>query len=66
VKDKSRYADTHSHVFLISNSNHHMQFDNPEHLVQCMLDDLSNINELDKAALSNNEEDVVEKDSTVR
>lgn len=43
VVDKNPYKGTHSHVYIISDSNHHMYFDNPEELVNKILDDLKNL-----------------------
>lgn len=33
VKNKSRFADIQSHVYIVKDSDHNMQFDNPEQLV---------------------------------
>lgn len=46
VVKNNLFCDTHSHFYKISNSGHHLYFDNPEEFAQTIIEDLSNVNEL--------------------
>ena len=48
VVSKNPFKGTHSKVYLITNSDHHMYFDNPEEFVETMIEDLSNLNEIEE------------------
>lgn len=43
--DKNPFKGTHSHVFIIENSDHHLYFDNPLGFAEAILKDLSNVND---------------------
>jgi|LauGreDrversion4_2_1035121.scaffolds.fasta_scaffold4001368_1 hypothetical protein len=47
VLKNNRYLGTHSHYFTISDSDHHLYFDNPEELLEMMFKDLDNLGELE-------------------
>ena len=44
--ERNKFKGVYSHEHLIENSDHHMYFDNPEILVQKILEDLSNLDEI--------------------
>ena len=46
VVDKNPHKDTHSRMHIISDSDHHMYFDNPEEFAMKILEDLENLDEL--------------------
>ena len=46
IVNKSPFKGTHSHVFMIDDSDHHLYFDNPAGFVESIFKDLSNIDEL--------------------
>ncbi|CDW77917.1 UNKNOWN [Stylonychia lemnae] len=45
---KNKYRGIHSHFYIIENSNHILQFDNPQDLVRNMIKDLENLDQLEK------------------
>lgn len=47
VVEKNPYKGTHSHVYIISDSDHHMYFDNPTEFVMKILEDLENLDEFE-------------------
>ena len=47
VVNKNPFKDTHSKVYVISNSDHHMYFDNPMEFAQKMLEDLEHLDNQD-------------------
>ncbi|CDW84874.1 UNKNOWN [Stylonychia lemnae] len=47
IINQNPYKGTQSHIFTISESNHQMFFDNPAELVKIMIQDLSNLDNLD-------------------
>jgi pimeloyl-ACP methyl ester carboxylesterase len=48
IVNKNPFKGTHSHVYIIQNSDHHMYFDNPEEFAETILNDLSNLKDLEK------------------
>lgn len=48
IVDKNPFKDTHSHVYIIENSDHHLYFDNPVGFVEAIFKDLENVNEITK------------------
>ena len=44
---KNPYYNTHSKVYIIENSDHHMYFDNPQEFANKILLDLNNVKDLD-------------------
>lgn len=46
IVSKNPYKGTHSHVFVIENSDHHLYFDNPVQFAEKIIKDLSNLDEL--------------------
>eukprot|EP00347_Sterkiella_histriomuscorum_P016994 403351067 len=52
VVDKNPYKGTHSNIYIINNSDHHMYFDNPEEFAQKILQDLENLTEFEQQQLA--------------
>ena len=40
------FKDTHSHVYIIENSDHHIYFDNPVSFADTIIKDLSNLEDI--------------------
>ena len=53
VLENNPYKGSHSHRFTISSSDHHLYFDNPVEFVETILQDLSNIHDLENFILHN-------------
>ena len=56
VLQKNPYKGSHSHRFTISKSDHHLYFDNPVEFVEVILQDLSNLHDIEKFILQNDSE----------
>jgi pimeloyl-ACP methyl ester carboxylesterase len=48
VVSKNYYCGRYSHVYIISDSDHHMYFDNPEEFANKILYDLKNLDEYER------------------